>query len=94
MKYAQAAPIVERLMEIAALYHASPSVLRTKLHEALEEIPHLDDACFERGCPMDDDYATSRITRLIEAERETCAKIAETAEPYQSADLIRKRGQA
>jgi hypothetical protein len=27
-------------------------------------------------------------------EREACAKIAETAEPYQSADLIRARGQA
>jgi hypothetical protein len=27
------------------------------------------------------------------AEREACAKIAETAEPYQSADLIRARGQ-
>ena len=26
--------------------------------------------------------------------KEACAKIAETAEPYQSADLIRKRGQA
>ena len=27
-------------------------------------------------------------------EREACAKIAETAEPYQTADLIRARGQA
>ena len=26
--------------------------------------------------------------------KEACAKVAETAEPYQSADLIRKRGQA
>ena len=32
--------------------------------------------------------------QVAEAEREACAKIAETAEPYQSADLIRKRGQA
>lgn len=36
-----------------------------------------------------------RFAKLIaQAEREACAKIAETAEPYQSADLIRKRGQA
>lgn len=28
------------------------------------------------------------------AEREACAKVAETAEPYQCADLIRARGQA
>ena len=26
-------------------------------------------------------------------EREACAKLAELAEPYQTADLIRKRGQ-
>ena len=26
--------------------------------------------------------------------KEACAKVAETAEPYRSADLIRKRGQA
>ena len=32
--------------------------------------------------------------QIAEAEREACAKIAETAEPYQSADLIRARGQA
>jgi hypothetical protein len=32
--------------------------------------------------------------QVAEADREACAKIAETAEPYQSADLIRKRGQA
>lgn len=28
------------------------------------------------------------------AEREACAKLAEMAEPYQTADLIRARGQA
>lgn len=27
-------------------------------------------------------------------EREACAKLADLAEPYQAADLIRKRGQA
>ena len=36
-----------------------------------------------------------RFAALVAAaEREACAKIAETAEPYQSADLIRARGQA
>jgi uncharacterized protein YdcH (DUF465 family) len=34
------------------------------------------------------------VNAAIDSEREACAKIAETAEPYQSADLIRKRGQA
>lgn len=32
--------------------------------------------------------------KRVEAEREACAQIAETAEPYRSADLIRARGQA
>ena len=31
---------------------------------------------------------------VASAEREACAKIAEMAEPYKSADLIRARGQA
>jgi hypothetical protein len=33
-------------------------------------------------------------TLVASAEREACAKIADTAEPYNSADLIRARGQA
>ena len=36
-----------------------------------------------------------RFAALVaSAEREACAKIADTAEPYNSADLIRARGQA
>ena len=36
-----------------------------------------------------------RFAALVtSAEREACAKIADTAEPYKSADLIRARGQA
>ena len=31
---------------------------------------------------------------VASAEREACAKIADAAEPYKSADLIRARGQA
>ena len=31
---------------------------------------------------------------VASAEREVCAKIAEVAEPYQCADLIRARGQS
>ena len=31
---------------------------------------------------------------VASAEREACAKIADIAEPYKSADLIRARGQA
>ena len=36
-----------------------------------------------------------RFAALVAAaEREACAKLAEMAEPYQAADLIRTRGQA
>ena len=38
--------------------------------------------------------AIDMLKPAIEAEREACAKLAELAEPYQAADLIRKRGQA
>ena len=31
---------------------------------------------------------------VAQHEREACAKIADSAEPYKSADLIRARGQA
>ena len=33
-------------------------------------------------------------TLIVQQEREACAKIADIAEPYKSADLIRARGQA
>lgn len=33
-----------------------------------------------------------KIEEAVAAEREACALIAETAEPYCAADLIRKRG--
>jgi hypothetical protein len=31
-----------------------------KLYEALDEIPHLDDACFERGCMGIDNFAKEK----------------------------------
>lgn len=41
------------------------------------------------------DPVVEAFAKLVaEAEREACAKLAEMAEPYQAADLIRKRGQA
>ena len=40
------------------------------------------------------DAVTAQHKQEILAEREVCAKIADTAEPYKSADLIRARGQA
>lgn len=40
------------------------------------------------------DFLIAVLKKQLLAEREACAKLAELAEPYQAADLIRKRGQA
>jgi hypothetical protein len=51
MRYEQAKPLVEKLMNLAVLYHGAPSMLRHKLYEALDEyLPDLDEGCRERGC--------------------------------------------
>jgi hypothetical protein len=51
MRYEQAKPLVEKLMNLAVLYHGAPSMLRHKLYEALDEyLPDLDAGCRERGC--------------------------------------------
>lgn len=39
-------------------------------------------------------YLEAFAALVAAAEREACAKIAEMAEPYKCADLIRARGQA
>ena len=51
MRYEQAKPLVEKLMDIAVLYHGAPSLLREKIYNALDEyLPTLDEGCRERGC--------------------------------------------
>ncbi len=39
-------------------------------------------------------HLVALVNLAIEQEREECAKIAEIAEPYTCADLIRARGQS
>jgi len=57
MKYDHAKPLIEELMHIAVLFHAS-GMLRTKIFDALKEfVPDMDDGCFERGCPAIDHFA-------------------------------------
>ena len=51
MRYEQAKPLVTKLIDIAILYHAAPSMLRTKIYDALNEyLPDMDEGCRERGC--------------------------------------------
>ena len=57
MRYEQAKPIVEELMNVAILFHGSPSMLRTKIYDVLDKhLPELDPACMERGCPCVDTF--------------------------------------
>ena len=57
MKYTQSKPLVEELMNIAVLFHGSPTMLRTKIWEAIDKhIPDLDPACMERGCTAIDSF--------------------------------------
>ena len=50
MRYEQAKPLVNKLMDIAIIYHAS-QLLQQKIYDALDEfLPDLDEGCRERGC--------------------------------------------
>ena len=56
MRYSQSKPLVEELMNIAVLFHAS-ALLRKKIAEAIDKhIPDLDPACMERGCTAIDSF--------------------------------------
>ena len=56
MKYSQSKELVDELMNIAVLFHAS-SMLRTKIADAIDKhIPDLDPACMERGCTCIDNF--------------------------------------
>ena len=56
MKYSQSKPLVEELMNIAVLFHAS-ALLRTKIADVIDKhIPDLDPACMERGCTCIDGF--------------------------------------
>ena len=60
MKYSQSNPLVEELMNIAVLFHAS-ALLRTKIADVIDKhIPDLDPACMERGCTAIDDFKEKR----------------------------------
>jgi hypothetical protein len=61
MRYEQAKPLVEQLLNLAILYHASPSMLRLKIYTALDEyLPNMDEGCRTRGCIAVDDFAPKK----------------------------------
>jgi hypothetical protein len=69
MKYDHAKPLIEELMHIAVLFHAS-GMLRTKIFDALKEfVPDMDDGCFERGCPAIDHFSSHTTTQDDELKK-------------------------
>jgi hypothetical protein len=57
MKYSQSKELVEELLNISILFHGSPTMLRTKIYDAIDKhIPDLDPACMERGCTCIDGF--------------------------------------
>ena len=57
MKYSQSKPLVEEIIDIAILFHASKPMLREKIADVIDKhIPDLDPACMERGCTAIDDF--------------------------------------
>jgi len=57
MKYSQSKELVEELLNIAILFHGSPTMLRTKIADVIDKhIPNLDPACMERGCTAIDGF--------------------------------------
>ena len=56
------------------------------LHEAIDENREY------KSWHCSTQHLMALVARVVAEEREACATIAETAEPYQSADLIRARG--
>jgi hypothetical protein len=54
---------------------------------------HLDmDLCAQSTANVYTALAIGVWNAAVKAEREACAKLADLAEPYQAADLIRARG--
>ena len=64
MRYSQSKPLVEELMHVAVLFHAS-ALLRTKIADVIDKhIPDLDPACMERGCTAVDNYKEKNVSTL------------------------------
>ena len=64
MKYSQSKELVDELIHVAVLFHAS-ALLRTKIADVIDKhIPDLDPACMERGCTAIDDYKEKNVSTL------------------------------
>jgi len=58
LTYQQLAPLLDKLITQGVLYHANKDVMRQHMLTTLQTmLPHMDEGCWERGCPMVDNFA-------------------------------------
>jgi hypothetical protein len=69
-------------------HHATPDLFGVSQLERFAALVRAD----ERNRTWTQEHWTEYERSIAAAEREACAKIADLAEPYQAADLIRNRG--
>jgi hypothetical protein len=60
LTYTQLAPLLDKLVTQGVLYHANPELMKGQMLTTLQEmLPHMDEGCWERGCPAVDTFAGS-----------------------------------
>lgn len=56
LKYSQLSPLLDILTHLGFLYQGNREMMRQHMYTTLREhLPHMDDACWERGCACYDD---------------------------------------
>ena len=57
MRYEQAKPLLDTLIELAYLYHGNKDLMRQRMYAALDDyLPNMDEGCRTRGCIAVDDF--------------------------------------
>lgn len=60
LTYEQLAPLLDKLVNQGVLYHNNTDLMRHHMLNTLQDmLPHMDEGCWERGCPAVD-YFTER----------------------------------
>ena len=86
--------VIEMAREAGAVFPADGSYHKFEFEGSLERFAALVRADERNSWPVEMEAMERQVNILTDAlakEREACAKIADTAEPYKSADLIRAR---
>lgn len=61
LTYRQLADLLNKLVNQGVLYHANPDLMRNHMLTTLQDmLPHMDEGCWERGCPAVDTFKGSK----------------------------------